>query len=199
MSAGSSVESEYDLVYENVAQKLEQQISMLRSLDTKASILLAAISLLFAGYLQLLVAGSLEYRTHQLFVLTELYAFGAGIFMVLRSLVFNGTLIWVDDPEPLQLVQAYYDVIAAEQISAEEAKEMLHDLKYGVIESIALAYEENRSSVDIKGGQLWWAGVLVSFGLFVLLVHLVLLMSPVDAAAEASVPVAELAPLEFFG
>jgi hypothetical protein len=52
--ADEDIKKQYDLIYENISSKLEQQIESLGSIDTKASILLAATGVIFAGYLQLL-------------------------------------------------------------------------------------------------------------------------------------------------
>ncbi len=48
------LKNQYDLLYENISRKLDQQFESLGSIDTKASILLATVGFLFAGYLQLL-------------------------------------------------------------------------------------------------------------------------------------------------
>lgn len=53
------LKKQYDLLYENISRKLDQQVESLGSIDTKASILLATIGVLFAGYLQLLASQAL--------------------------------------------------------------------------------------------------------------------------------------------
>ena len=159
-------------MYEIVSQKLEQQISLLRSLDTKASILLAAISLLFAGYLQLLDSELLDYRNFLLLVVTELYFFALAIATVLWLLFFNRTLTWRDDPEPDGLVSIY------SVLREDNDQEFLNfaELKSAVLDNMAEAYEENRERVRRKGDDLWWAGTLVCSGLVVLVIHLVLML-----------------------
>ena len=69
----------YDLLYENITRRLEIQLDSLTSIDTKASIFLATLGIILAGYLHLIMSTKIDYfLAPWTIVVVILLIFGAG-------------------------------------------------------------------------------------------------------------------------
>lgn len=77
------LKKQYDIVYEKVSIRLEKQVESLQAIDNKASILLAVIGIVFAGYLQLLSNSDLDFVKYPYLVIVELLLFVVAGFLYL--------------------------------------------------------------------------------------------------------------------
>lgn len=164
------LKNQYDLLYENISKKLDQQIESLGSIDIKASILLAAIGVLFAGYLQLLSNHEIRFSDYRIFVVLEILSFLVSGFYVFRALMLSKKEIWRSDPRPKKLIEIF----------SKNSKRGEYWLKDQIIKNMNKAYEHNDELIIKKYNQFHRARGILYFGISVLLFHLVLLLFSIN-------------------
>lgn len=162
MEKEEDIKEQFDLIFDVVSKKLEQQVSSLGSMDTKASILLAAIGVIFAGYLQLLSSGSIVRFTYPIFVFTVLVSFILSGFYVFKSFMLKRDETWRNDPRPKTLLTAF----------SENSDKGVYWLKDQIIKNISSAYEINDALVLKKYENLHKAKKFLYIGVITLTLHI---------------------------
>jgi hypothetical protein len=171
MSNGvQDLKNQYDLVYENISRKLDQQFESLNSIDTKASILLAAIGVLFAGYLQLLGSQAMEFRNYKIFVILEIISFIASGFIVFREFMLNKKEIWRSDPRPDKLIEIF----------SKNSNKGEYWLKDQINRGMSEAYDHNDRLSIKKYNRFLIARNILYFGVCLLAFHLILMLLGVN-------------------
>lgn len=153
---------QYDLIYESVSKKLEQQISSLSSLDTKASILLATVGVLFAGYLQLLTSGWFLFNHFTVLIVIEIIAFTLTGFFIFKAFILDSNEVWRDDPRPKLLLEVF----------SKNFRKGEYWLKSEIIKNISDSYEHNDELIIKKYNSLLVARWILFIGVCVLVVHI---------------------------
>lgn len=160
----NDVQRQYDLLYESITKKLEQQVSALGSIDTKASIILAVVGVIFAGYLQLLTTAGTVFNNFAVLVTLELCMLLAAGFYIFKAFILNGDEIWRDDPRPKRLLEVF----------ADNSKKGEYWLKNEIIKNMSDAYELNDALIVKKYDSLINARRLLYVVIPMLAVHLLL-------------------------
>lgn len=164
------LKNQYDLLYENISRKLDQQVESLSSIDTKASILLATIGVLFAGYLQLLGSQEIGFRDYRIFVIFEILSFLISGFFVFRAFMLNKKEIWRSDPRPSKLIEIF----------SKNSNKGEYWLKDQIVKNINKAYEHNDKLIIKKYNYFLKARSIIYFGIVVLVLHLTILLFDID-------------------
>ena len=160
----NDIQKQYDLLYESVSKKLEQQVSSLGSIDTKASILLAVVGVVFAGYLQLLTSSVISFSEFPLFILLEIGAFVSAGFYIFKAFILDNNEVWRDDPRPKNLLEVF----------AEHSEKGEYWLKSEIIKSMSQSYEHNDILIIKKYDSLLIARRILYFGISLLVLHLLI-------------------------
>ena len=150
-----------DLTYDLVRERLAQQIDSVKSLDLKASIILAFIGVVFTGYLQLIDTYSDITVIH---IITILLIVLAGVYCVLIFVQFKGK-DWRNDPEPKTLNSINRDQKFSEYSESE--------LKEHIVNSIVFAYESNREIYKTRYKYLYISLSLVLAAVIMIAIQLV--------------------------
>jgi hypothetical protein len=166
MSTDDEIKKQYDLLYESISQKLQQQVESLGAIDTKSSILLAAIGVIFAGYLQLLTSSELGFTDLPVLVAVEILAFISSGFYVFRAFMLSKEETWRDDPRPSKLLEYF----------ASHSDQGEYGLKDEVIKSMSESYELNDAKILDKYKHLHTARILLFIGIIVLVAHLFIIL-----------------------
>lgn len=129
-------EDKEKLAFELIKERLSQQIDSVRSLDLKASIVLAMIGVIFTGYIQ-----RIEPDIESLWVrgVTFLLLILAGLFAVLTFVqrrTKTGLDDWRNDPEPKKL----FDMISDPKYKVYKYSEVGEHIMSSMVES----YESNK-------------------------------------------------------
>ncbi len=131
------LKEQFDLVHETVSKRLEQQINMLSSLDTKASIFLALLGILFIGYVNFLIKYfdifleiphwdfflvfilgrsitvfsfiNWEFCISIPIVVLNLLFFGLSVFYAFKAFILNKDEVWRNDPDPDKLLKSLFN------------------------------------------------------------------------------------------
>jgi len=156
------LQNQYDLLYENISRKLDQQFTSLDALDTKASILFATIGVLFAGYLQLLSDQKMGFGDYRIFVIVEILSFLVSGFFVFRAFTLNKKEIWRSDPRPNKLIETF----------SKNSGKGVYWLKDQIIKNMSEAYEHNDKLAIKKHNYFSKARVVLYFGISIFTVHL---------------------------
>lgn len=164
------LKKQYDLMYENISRKLDQQFESLNSIDTKASILLAAIGVIFAGYLQLLGSQEMGFKNYRIFVVLEIFSFLISGFIVFRAFMLNKKEIWRSDPRPNRLIETF----------SKNSDKGEYWLKDQIIKGMSEAYEHNDKLSVKKYNHFLIARSVLYFGIGLLAVHLIALLFNVN-------------------
>lgn len=165
-NTNQDLKKQYDLLYENISRKLDQQVESLGSIDMKASILLATIGILFAGYLQLLVSQEIGFRNYRFFVVLEIISFIVAGLYVFRAFILNKKEIWRSDPRPHKLIYIF----------SKNSSKGEYWLKDQIIKNMNEAYEHNDQLIIKKYNYFLRAREILYFGIIVLVLHLILLL-----------------------
>jgi hypothetical protein len=156
------LKKQYDLIYENISRKLEQQIESLGSIDIKASILLATIGILTAGYFQLLSSKSFSFSDFRFFVIIEiLFLFLAG-FYSFKAFIQNRNEKWRNDPEPSKLVSTF----------VENRSRGYYWLKMDIIAWMVKANEKNTHLIETKYDAIRKAQYFLLVAIVIIIIHL---------------------------
>ncbi len=164
------LKNQYDLLYENISRKLDQQLESLSSIDTKASILLATIGVLFAGYLQLLDSQGMGFGDYRIFVVLEILSFLVSGFLVFGAFMLNKKEIWRSDPRPNKLIEIF----------SKNSNKGEYWLKDQVIKNMNEAYEHNDKLITKKYNHFLRARGVLYFGICILVLHLAALIFNID-------------------
>ena len=164
------LKNQYNLLYENISRKLDQQFESLSSIDTKASILLATIGVLFAGYLQLLNSQGMGFEDYRIFVVLEILSFLIFGFLVFRAFMLNKKEFWRSDPRPNKLIEIF----------SKNSKKGEYWLKDQVIKNMNEAYEHNDKLIIKKYNYFLKARKILYFGICILVIHLIALIYNID-------------------
>jgi hypothetical protein len=164
------LKNQYDLLYENISRKLDQQLESLSSIDTKASILLATIGVLFAGYLQLLDSQGMGFGDYRIFVVLEILSFLVSGFLVFGAFILNKKEIWRSDPRPSKLIEIF----------SKNSNKGEYWLKDQVIKNMNEAYEHNDKLIIKKYNHFLRARGILYFGICILVLHLATLIFNID-------------------
>lgn len=156
------IKNQYDLLYDNISKKLEQQMESLSSLDTKASILLAVVGVIFAGYFQLLTARGTGFTNYPLLMLLEIVAFVSSGAFTFLAFFLKRTEVWRDDPRPKKLLDLF----------AENSDQGEYWLKDKINKSMSESYEHNDVLITRKYEHLNTAKQLLYGGVALLVLHL---------------------------
>lgn len=164
------LQKQYDLIYDNISKKLEQQLDSLSSLDTKSSILLATIGVIFAGYLQLMSSDRFNFGNFKFLVIAELLLFLFAGFFVFRAFILNNKEKWYNDPRPSKLLRVF----------SQNSDKGLYWLKDEINNSINEAYEKNDILVKKKYNFLLIARMFLYGGIILLFLHIIFLLFGVN-------------------
>lgn len=167
-SADEDIKGQYDLLYESISKKLEQQLESLSSIDTKASILLAVIGVIFAGYFQLLTSSELGFIHLRWLVMAELLLFALAGFFVFKAFLLGKDETWRDDPKPKKLLEHF----------AKHSDEGEYGMKDEIIKSMSESYEANFPKIDEKYAYLRKGRLLLYLGITILIAHLSIILFP---------------------
>ena len=166
----SGLKKQYDLLYENISRKLSQQIESLGSIDTKASILLVMIGVLFTGYLQLLSNQEMGFKDYEIFVILEILSFLVAGAYVFRAFMLSKKEIWRNDPRPQKLVEIF----------SKNSSKGEYWLKDQIIKNMNEAYEHNDGLIIKKYNYFLSAKCVLYFGIIVLVLHLISLFFSIN-------------------
>ncbi|PIS08350.1 hypothetical protein COT76_01915 [Candidatus Berkelbacteria bacterium CG10_big_fil_rev_8_21_14_0_10_33_10] len=164
------LKKQYDLLYENISRKLDQQVESLGSIDTKASILLATIGVLFAGYLQLLASQEMGFKDYRIFVILEILSFLVAGFYVFKAFMLSKKEIWRSDPRPQKLIEIF----------SKNSNKGEYWLKDQIIKNMNEAYEHNDGLIIKKYNYFLRARGVLYFGIIVLVFHLISLLFSIN-------------------
>lgn len=153
---------QYRFVYETVSGKLSAQIGRLQAIDTKATIILAAIAALLLGIFQLLGSENLTFREYKPLIVIELTGLFLAGGLVFRSFILGRYEGWRNDPNPKKL-DAYF---------LKNWKKGTAHLQAKLITEIAESYETNRAQIKKKHRYQKYGSALFGFSVFVLLIHI---------------------------
>ena len=170
MENNKDIKNQYDLLYNNISSKLEQQIESLNTLDTKASILLAVIGVMFAGYFQLFTCNEIEFKRYLPFVILEILSFVISGFFVFKAFILSKNECWRSDPNPKSLLDAF----------AKNSGKGEYWLKDQIMKNMSEAYSSNSSLASKKYRYFLAARAILYFGIIILVLHLVLSLFGID-------------------
>jgi hypothetical protein len=171
MNNSQDVKNQYNLLYENISRKLDQQFESLNSIDTKASIILATIGVIFAGYLQLLDSSKFEFINYRYFVVLEILSFLFSGFLVFSSFMLNKKEIWRSDPRPNKL----------QAVFSKYSNNGEYWLKDQITKNMVEAYEHNDRLITKKSNRFIRAKDVFYFGMFILALHLLMLIFNINS------------------
>lgn len=156
------IKKQYDLIYDNISRRLEQQIESLGSIDIKASILLATIGILTAGYFQLLASKSFSFSDFKYFVILEiLFLFLAGIYSF-KAFIQNRNEKWRNDPQPSKLVSTF----------VQNSSKGYYWLKMDIITWMVNANEKNTYLIESKYDAIRKARLFLLLSIILIIFHL---------------------------
>jgi len=155
------LKKQYDLIFNTISSKLEKQVSSLSSIDTKVSIILASIGVIFAGYLQLISSEKLNLLNYPLITMIILIMFIISGFFAFKSFTLKRDETWRDDPRPSKLLKIF----------SEKSKEGEYWLKDEISKSMSQSYEENDKRIISKYEYLHKAKNFLFFGVIGLFIH----------------------------
>jgi hypothetical protein len=162
MNNNEDIKKQYDLLYEMTSKKLEKQVESLGSLDTKSSILLATVGVIFAGYLQLLTSTEFGFKNIPWLVVLELMLFISSGFFIFKAFMLSKDETWRDDPRPKKLLKYF----------SENFERGEYNLKDEITKGMVESYECNDKKILKKYEHLHLARNLMYLGIITLLVHL---------------------------
>ncbi len=167
-SRDNELEEQYDLIYDSISNKLEQQLGSLNALDTKANILLVGIGALLTGYFQLLSSSYLNFSSYTILVILELICFIAAGYFIFRTFLLRNHPThkkerWRDDPSPTKLLDIFSKNSAAG----------VYWLKDEINKSMAIAYDHNTRLLEKKYENFRIAKAMLFIGVSILFVHLI--------------------------
>ncbi len=166
MQQSEDLRNQYRFVYESVSKKLAAQLVRLQTIDTKATIILAALGVVLVGLFQLIVAEKLTFREFKPLIVAEFI-----LFLVAGTLIFKAFLLrkneyWRDDPNPTKLHALF-------TTNWQRGESWLTEK---TIEAMAESYESNANQIKIKHRYLRYGSLAFCLGIVVLLLHLVAML-----------------------
>lgn len=156
------LKNRHDLIYENISRKLTQQIESLGSLDTKASIMLAFVGVIFAGYCQLLTADRLGFTDYPVLICLELLTLIVAGFFVFKTFFLRDEDFWRDDPRPDKLLAVFRDNPNMGEYS----------LKNEIYLSMSKSYTHNDALIKEKFIHLHTAKRILYIGVVIMFIHI---------------------------
>lgn len=156
---------QYDLIFDVLSKKLEEQIGLISNLDTKASIFLAVTGVVIAGVFVLVASDKLGYRDYKYFVCIELLLLTISGYFVFKAFILEKKEFWYTTPSPKKLLDAF----------SRNAYENVNFLKEDIIKSIREVYNDNAILATKKHKNFIIAQKFLYAGVILMLLHLVLL------------------------
>lgn len=170
MKNTDDLQRQYDLVYENISGKLDQQIKSLESIDTKSTIFLATIGIIFAGYLQLLASQEMGFGDYRIFIIPEIMLFLIAGFYIFRAFILNKNEFWRSDPKPSKLLETF----------SKNSDKGEYWLKDQIIKNMNKAYDHNDKLIIDKYNYFLKARDVFYFAISIFTLHLILLLLNID-------------------
>ena len=176
MSDPEDLQHQYDYLHDTISQRLREQLEGLESTDTKANLMLVAVSALIAGYFQLLSSDSFKsYRHYRILIIAELLCLMvSGLFVfrtfLLRTRPANKRERWRNDPEPQKLIDAVVN-------NSEKGE---YWLKGTVTKHMADSYEHNKKLLERKYDNFRFAKVFLFVGVALIFLHILLTLYNVN-------------------
>lgn len=160
------LENQYDLVYSTIEKKLAQQLDRLSQFDTKASIILALVGILLAGYFQLLSASNINFRDYFYLIPSELILLALAGYWIFKAFLLKPNEYWRDDPEPTKLLDSF----------KENHVEGEYWFKDQIVKAMAEAYEENNRLSNKKYSYIQTAKKILYAAVILIGAHIILMI-----------------------
>jgi hypothetical protein len=157
---------QYDLIYEVISKRLEQQMDENKLLNDKVGTLLIVIGIAMAGLTQLIVS-SLGYMggNYKYLLVVEITMFAVSIYLVLKAFLLDPQENWDNPPHPSKLLETF----------SQHSFSTVAALKEEISKNIKVAYTRNRELKNRKYAYLVEARRFLYIGSALVFIHLCLL------------------------